>query len=161
MSANKVMLQISATTDVEAAPALGAQNSRWRLGAVAGAIALIGSLISLPAHALSLGRITVQSSLGEPLRAEIDISDLSPQEASTLNARLGSADAFKAAGLEFSQVLTGVEINLQRRPDGRSFLRLRGNRPIAEPFLDLLIQTNTANGSLSRDYAVLLDPASS
>ena len=161
MSANKAMLQISAATDVEAAPAIGAQNSRWRLGAVAGAIALIGSLVSLPVHALSLGRITVQSSLGEPLRAEIDISDISPQEASTLNARLGSADAFKAAGLEFSQVLNGVEINLQRRPDGRSFLRLRGSRPVAEPFLDLLIQTNTANGSLSRDYAVLLDPPSS
>lgn len=161
MSANKAMLQISATSDVERAPAPGVQNSRWRLGAVAGAIALIGSLVSLPAHALSLGRITVQSSLGEPLRAEIDISDISPQEASTLNARLGSADAFKAAGLEFSQVLNGVEINLQRRPDGRSFLRLRGSRPIAEPFLDLLIQTNTANGSLSRDYAVLLDPPSS
>ena len=160
MSPIKSMLQIIPEICVKATPAFAPKRVRWPLGAVAGAVALAGSLVCLPAHALSLGRITVQSSLGEPLRAEIEISDISPQEASTLNARLGTADAFKAAGLEFSQVLNGVEINLQRRPDGRSFLRLRGNRPIAEPFLDLLIQTNTANGSLSRDYAVLLDPPS-
>ncbi|MCY7370290.1 MAG: fimbrial protein FimV, partial [Polaromonas sp.] len=131
---------------------------RSRVGAIAAAALLVGSLAWLPAHALSLGRITVQSALGEPLRAEIDVSDISPQEAASLNARVGSAEAYRAAGLEFSQLLAGAEISLQRRPDGRSFLRLRGNRPITEPFLDLLIQTSAASGSLSRDYAILLDP---
>jgi pilus assembly protein FimV len=33
------------------------------------------------------------------------------------------ADTFKAAGLEYGSVVTGVEVSLQRRADGRSFLR--------------------------------------
>jgi pilus assembly protein FimV len=49
------------------------KRGRWRIGALASAIALLGSLASLEAHALALGRITVQSALGEPLRAEIEI----------------------------------------------------------------------------------------
>ena len=158
MSANPILLHLNPSNPARKAPRFLQQAGGLRFGAIAAAVALFGSVAWLPAHALSLGRITVQSALGEPLRAEIDVSEISPQEASSLNARLGSAEAFKAAGLEFSQVLNGVEINLQRRADGRSFLRLRGNRPISEPFLDLLIQTSTANGSLSRDYAILLDP---
>jgi len=34
-----------------------------RLGALAGAVALLGTLAANPAHALGLGRITVQSAL--------------------------------------------------------------------------------------------------
>ena len=51
-----------------------AKTHRWRKTAVAAA-ALIG-LWGSNALALSLGRITVQSALGEPLRAEIDIPDI-------------------------------------------------------------------------------------
>ncbi len=134
------------------------KQRRWRFGAVAGAVALLGSMACLSAHALSLGRITVQSALGEPLRAEIEISEMSAQEASSLRAGLGSPEAFRAAGLEFSPVLTGVDVSLQKRANGSSYLRLRGSRPVNEPFVDLLIQTNSATGSLSRDYAVLVDP---
>ncbi len=155
MSASKIKLHTGQALEAENRMN---KHGRWRFRAVAGAVALLGSMVCLSAHALSLGRITVQSALGEPLRAEIDISDMTPQEASSLRAGLGSPEAFKAAGLEFSPVLTGVDVSLQKRADGRSYLRLRGNRPVNEPFVDLLIQTNSATGSLSRDYAVLVDP---
>ena len=72
---------------------------RWRLGALASAVALLGSMASLEAHAVALGRITVQSALGESLRAEIDVSDLSADEASSLRVGIATADAFRAAGL--------------------------------------------------------------
>ena len=44
----------------------------WRATAVALAIAFTLGLSAPQAHALSLGRITVQSALGEALRAEIE-----------------------------------------------------------------------------------------
>jgi pilus assembly protein FimV len=74
-------------------------RGRWRIGALASAIALLGSLASLEAHALALGRITVQSALGEPLRAEIDITDITADEAASLKAGVAPAETFKAAGL--------------------------------------------------------------
>lgn len=133
-------------------------RGRWRIGALAGAIALMGSLASLEAHALALGRITVQSALGEPLRAEIEIADIRPEEASTLKAGVAPADTFRAAGLEYGSVVSGVEVTLQRRPDGRSFLRLSSNRPVTEPFVDLILEASWANGRITRDYTMLFDP---
>ena len=133
-------------------------RGRWRIGALASAIALLGSLASLEAQALALGRITVQSALGEPLRAEIDITDITADEAASLKAGVASADAFKAAGLEYTAAVTNLEVNLQRRADGRAYLRLSSSRPVNEPFVDLVLQASWATGRIARDYTMLFDP---
>jgi hypothetical protein len=62
---------------------------RWNLHAVAGAVALLAALSATDASALALGRVTVQSMLGEPLRAEIDVPSITDDEASTLADRRG------------------------------------------------------------------------
>jgi pilus assembly protein FimV len=131
---------------------------RWRLGALASAIALLTSMASLEAHALALGRITVQSALGEPLRAEIEVADITAEEAASLKAGVAPADAFKAAGLEYTAAVTGVEVKLQRRADGRSLLRLTSSRPVTEPFVDLILEANWSSGRITRDYTMLFDP---
>ncbi|MDP2031775.1 MAG: FimV/HubP family polar landmark protein [Polaromonas sp.] len=130
----------------------------WRLGAVAAAIALAGTFASLQVQALGLGRVTVQSALGEPLRAEIDIPEINAEEAASLRASVASADAFKAAGLEYSAAVTNMQISLQRRPDGRSYLRLTSDRPVSEPFVDLILEARWASGRIVRDYTMLFDP---
>lgn len=133
---------------------------RWRVGAMASAIALLGCLASLEAHAVALGRITVQSALGESLRAEIDISDLSADEASSLKVGVAGAAVFKASGLEYSAAASGLNVRLQRRPDGRPYLRLTSNRAIGEPFVDLVLEAQWASGRVTRDYTMLFDPPS-
>ena len=75
--------------------------------ALASAIALLGSLASLDAQALGLGRISVQSALGETLRAEIEILEISADEAASLKVGVASAEAFKAAGLEYTAAVVG------------------------------------------------------
>ena len=137
------------------------QPHRWRFGAIAGAVALIASVVTLPAHALSLGRISVLSALGEPLRAEIDVAQITPEEASSLKAGVATPEAFKAAGLEYTPVLAGLEVTLQRRADGRSYLRLTSSRPVNEPFVDLVLQASWSAGRLTRDYTMLFDPPGS
>ena len=131
---------------------------RWRLGALASAVALLGSLAGFQAHALGLGRVTVQSALGEPLRAEIDIAEISADEASTLKAGVASPDAFKAAGLDYSTAVAEMQVSLQRRADGRPYLRLSSARAVTEPFVDLILEANWASGRIVRDYTMLFDP---
>ncbi|MEO7161249.1 MAG: FimV/HubP family polar landmark protein [Polaromonas sp.] len=133
-------------------------HGRWRIGALASAIALLGSMASLEAHALALGRITVQSALGESLRAEIDISDLTAEEASSLRIGVAAAEIFKSAGLEYTAAAAGLDVKLQRRTDGRSFLRLSSNRAITEPFVDLILEAKWSSGRVTRDYTMLFDP---
>lgn len=110
------------------------------------------------AYAFGLGGIKVQSALGQPLRAEIDITQLSADEAASLKVGVAPPDAFRAARLQYSSALTGINIKLERAADGRPFLRVTSSSPINEPFIDLLIRAQWSSGQLTRDYTLLLDP---
>ncbi|MEO7107178.1 MAG: FimV/HubP family polar landmark protein, partial [Rhodoferax sp.] len=135
-----------------------AKSHRWQKTAVAAAaIALLG--LSTPgAWALSLGRITVQSALGEPLRAEVDIPDMNAEEAASLKAGVATPDAFAAAGLEYNSTISNLQASLQRRADGRPYLRLTSDRPINDPFVDMILEAKWSSGRILRDYTMLFDP---
>ena len=122
------------------------------------ALACAMGLAASDANALALGRLSVQSGLGEPLRAEIDIPEINAAEADSLRATIASPEAYKASGLEYNPALNGLRLSLQKRPDGRSFLRITGDRPVNDPFLDLVLDANWAAGRTVRDYTLLLDP---
>jgi pilus assembly protein FimV len=110
------------------------------------------------ALALSLGRLTVQSALGEPLRAEIDVPDINAEEAASLKTVVASPDAFVAAGLDYNPAMSIVQATLQRRPDGRAFIRITSERAINEPFVDMILETSWSSGRTVRDYTMLFDP---
>lgn len=110
------------------------------------------------ASALTLGRMTVQSSLGEALRAEIDITSMTPEEASSLRTAVAQQDAFRAAGVEYNAVLAGAQVSLKRRQDGRSYFLVQGERSVSEPFLDLILDFAWSGGRLQRSYTLLIDP---
>lgn len=109
-------------------------------------------------QALALGRIVVQSALGEPLRAQIDIPEINADEASSLTVGLASGEAFRAAGMDFNPALSNLQITLQRRADGRAYLQLTSTRPVTEPFVDLIVEANWSSGRIIRDYTLLFDP---
>ncbi|MBT9465063.1 MAG: fimbrial protein FimV [Hydrogenophaga sp.] len=129
------------------------------LQAIAAAALLCASLTHHgAAQALALGRVVVQSALGEPLRAEIDVPDINAEEAASLRVGLASAETFRGSGMEMNAALAGLQISLQKRADGRSFLRLTSPRPVNEPFVDLIVEANWASGRIVRDYTLLFDP---
>jgi pilus assembly protein FimV len=120
-------------------------------------VAVLGLFVQ-EASALALGRVTVQSALGEVLNAEIDIPDINPDEIASLSTKMGSAEAFRRLGLEYTAAVAGLRVGLQRRADGRAYLRLSSDRVITEPFLDLVIEANWSAGHMLRDYTLLFDP---
>jgi len=130
----------------------------------AGRFALSGLAIAtaclwgLNAQALGLGRLTVQSALGEPLRAEIDVTSMTPEEAGTLALRVATPEAYRTAGVDYNAVLPGTQVQLLKRPDGRSYLRLTSDRAVVEPFVDVILEMNWASGRLVREFTLLLDP---
>lgn len=123
-------------------------------------LAVGGLVLAGNASALALGRMTVQSALGEPLRAEIEVPEITDLEADTLVLQPASAAAFRAAGVEYSPVMAGLQLSLARRADGRSVVRVTGSRPVNDPFLEMLLEANWNGGRISRNYTVLLDPPS-
>lgn len=116
------------------------------------------ALSPLTADAAGLGRLTVTSALGQPLRAEIELVSVNKDELGSVAARLASADAFKEARLERGVALLDIKFSVEEKKDGTSVIKLASTQPVNEPFLDMLVELNWAAGRLLREYTVLLDP---
>ncbi len=127
--------------------------------AVAAAVSVLSAL-PVSGWALGLGKLNVQSALGEALRAEIDVSSLTPEESATLQVKVATPETYRAAGVDFNAVLSSAQITLQRRPDGRPYLRIASDRSVQEPFVDVILDLNWASGRLVREYTLLFDPPS-
>lgn len=137
----------------------GHRPAAWVWNRVAAAAVLVtAATLPFDAAALGLGRVSVQSALGEALRAEIDVSSINAEEASTLRVRVASPDIYRNTGVDYNAVLTGTTVSLQKRPDGRSYLRITSDRVVQEPFVDLILEMNWSSGRLVREYTMLFDP---
>jgi pilus assembly protein FimV len=136
------------------------KSHRWQKTAIAAAAMALLSLSASQALALSLGRITVLSALGEPLRAEIEVPNISTEEAASLKANVAPPAAFTAAGLDYNAAMTGLQATLARRADGRSYIRLNSERAINDPFVDMILEASWSSGRIVRDYTMLFDPPS-
>ena len=122
---------------------------------------IAGGLVGLaPASlfAAGLGRLTVQSSLGQPLQADIELLSVQKGEADSLTARMASPDAFQDAKIDYSAVLNAVRFGVEKRPNGQPYLRLTTSQPMNDPFVDMLVELTWASGHLVREFPMLLDP---
>lgn len=132
-------------------------SSRFRKCAIALSIASCLSLASSGAWAAGLGKLSIFSSLGQPLNAEVEVS-ATPEELVGMTARLAPREIFKQAGVEFVPPLNDLRMALEKRPDGRAVVKLTSVRPVSEPFLDFLVELNWPAGRVIREYTFLLDP---
>ena len=138
-------------------------EERVRVGSVAKSVTgirvAVAAILFAPllAYSAGLGRFTVNSALGQPLNAEIEIVSLQSGEEDSVTARLASLDAFRQAGIELSPALVGLQFAIDKR-GSRPVIRLTTAQAVNEPFLDVLIELQWASGRLVREYTFLLDP---
>jgi pilus assembly protein FimV len=116
-------------------------------------------LVSGEVLAAGLGKMSVSSSLGQPLRAEIELLSVPPDELSTVDAKLADFEAYRQAHIDRSSVLPDLRFSIEKRANGQPVVRITSTVPIAEPFVDLLVELNWSSGRILREYTVLLDPA--
>jgi len=123
---------------------------------------IAAGLIALPlaAHAAGLGKLSVNSALGQPLSAEIELFAADQAELDSLAANLASDQAFRDARVEFAPVLSTLRFAVEKKPGNKAVLKVTSTRPVNDPFVDFLVELNWASGRLVREYTMLLDPPS-
>ena len=121
-------------------------------------VALALLLMPLLAFAAGLGKLTLLSGLGQPLKAEIELVSVQKGEAGNLSVRLPSAEVFRQANIDYSGALMSMKFSIEQRGEDRYVILLSSTQPMNEPFLDLLVEVNWAGGRLVREYTFLLDP---
>lgn len=122
------------------------------------ALAVCFAFLPFSAHSAGLGKLTVISGLGEPLRAEIDLVSTTPEELSSLTAAIASQETYSIQGIERRSIHNAIQVDVVKQADGTGLLKLTTRQPVDDPFLDMLIQVDWATGRLLREYTVLLDP---
>lgn len=131
--------------------------SKFKKRAAALAVASCLTLAPWLANAAGLGKITVLSGLGQPLRAELEVS-ANRDELAGMTARLAPQEVFRQAGVDYSSVLLDLRFAIEKRAGGQTVVKITSGKPVNEPFLDFLVELNWPAGRLVREYTFLLDP---
>ncbi len=113
-------------------------------------------LLSPAVSAAELGKITVLSAVGQPLRAEIELTAVKPDEASSLLAKLAPPDAYRQAVVDLNPALNALTFAIETR-NGKPFVRVSSAQPLTEPLVDLLLELSGKHGRQVREYAFVLD----
>lgn len=119
-------------------------------------LALTIAALPMSVQAAGLGRITVLSALGQPLRAEVELV-ANQTERQGLQVRVPGPDAFKQASVPYTNIMGDIHVSVSQR-GGKPILKLSSVRPINEPFVQMLVELDWATGRLVRDFTFLLDP---
>lgn len=108
-------------------------------------------LTTLNANALQLGQPVVQSRLGEPLKLEVQISDLSAQEAQEFQASLANESVYQAAKINRVSGLDNVRVTLTKRAEDLYVMQIVGADPLVDTYVDLLMEFRWASGRAYRN----------
>ena len=119
----------------------------------------IGILLSLMAShtlGLSLGSVTVESYLNQPLRLRIEILQLGDTRLNDVTVQMASTDDFVQLGIERVEILSNVRFRTEELADG-AWVLLTSDAIIAEPYLRFVLETRWPSGRQLSEHTALLD----
>ena len=110
--------------------------------------------IAQTSNAATLGEMTLLSSQGEHLSAEVAVSDVSALEATSLSVSIADAQLSQAAGLVQTPDLPFLWAELRQRAATGWYVQLLSSDPITDPYNEIIIELTWADGSYLREYAL-------
>jgi pilus assembly protein FimV len=122
--------------------------------------ALLSMSLALPGAslALGLGDIHVESTLHQPLAAQIELVGAVHEDLASLSVGIPDQEVFQRYGLQRPSFLSTTALKVSQDRQGRPVLELRSTEAFTEPLVTFLVDLHTPNGELVREYTVLLDP---
>ncbi len=145
------------TTEAGLVPRRAGWRALLRAGCAVG-LAAAGLLACGAAGALGFGQPSVQSVLGEPLKAQVLVTGLTPDEQASLQVRLASPEIHRSAGLVFDEVLSSTRATLVRLTDGAWVVLVRSQRPVGNMYVDVILEARWAAGQRLMGYTFLVSP---
>lgn len=119
---------------------------------------LLFALSPIAGYALGLGKLQVDSGLGEPLRLQIQLESVTANEAETLDVILASRSDFARAGIDYPDLASLLNFELISDPGGRYRVLVSTEEPLQDAYLHFLVSAVWSGGKAVREYTALLDP---
>ena len=115
---------------------------------------------ALSAVAIDLGRPLMLSKQGEPLKIDIPISAINPEELKDLQVGIAPSSTYqsKLLGDDASTLISiGAKARLTKNTKGLNIIAITSDKPTSQSFLSLLIDLQWRSGSELKEIGVLLD----
>jgi len=123
--------------------------------------ALLGGLVLLfPAdglRALGLGEARVDSYLGQPLDVTIRLLEAESDAVEAMTVAPASPADHDRLGLPSESLGLGLDVSIDRESEPPT-IRLRSERPVNDPIVQVLLDARFASGRVLREYTLFLDP---
>jgi hypothetical protein len=115
------------------------------------------SLYPVLACALGLSDIQLESRLNQPLRARIEVIDVSDGEWRLIHTRLNWQASPDMAFVR-PEMLDSVTLRAIEDQSHRHYIEVRSTAVLTEPLFDLPVEVSGSSARVIRNYSVLLDP---
>jgi len=121
---------------------------------------LLAGVFVLPATALALGlgKLTVDSSLGQPLSAHVELTAAQKEELDSLAAKVADQSVYRDNNVAYPTALSRARVTIEQSASGPPQLKVTTQQAVNDPYLDLIVEVNWATGRVVRNYTFLLDP---
>ena len=109
-------------------------------------------------YAINLGKIQVNSALNEPFQAQVPVFNVGEKDINTINAKIAENYAFLNARMERKPIIDGIRLGLQQDESGQYSISLSSDASVNDLFLQIILDVDSNQQRLSKEYTVLLDP---
>ena len=89
------------------------------------------ALAQIAVFSAGLGKLNVSSGLGEPLRADIELLSVTPEELSSIFAVIASEEAYATQGIERPASHSTIKVEVSKNARGTPVLKLKSSQPIS------------------------------
>jgi len=118
---------------------------------------VLGLVFASICHAVGLGELKVYSFLDEPLVAEIEVLNLERIDPNQLVVALASQEDFTRAKVSRPYFLSNLSFEVVTYQE-KVLILIRSSKVIVDPYIQFLLDLSWPDGSIVKDYTVLIDP---
>ncbi|SBS29678.1 hypothetical protein MSP8887_02886 [Marinomonas spartinae] len=120
-------------------------------------LAIAGAVYSVSGYALELGELTLKSSIDEPFRGQIELSDVGSLTPQDILVRLGSSGEFRQAGFSPSPELDDLSFDVARGSNGKGLIiDVVSKKVLKSKDLHFVLAARWPSGQVVREYDVPL-----
>lgn len=124
-------------------------------------LAVVSLLAPVSGQSLGIGDIQLHSSLNQNLNAQIRLSVADGENPSDVSVRLAPPEKFDQAGVPWNYFLSKLRLEPVVQADGGILVKVTTREVVTEPFLDFLLEVTWPQGSMTREFTLLIDPPTS
>lgn len=122
-------------------------------------VALVAALLNpVNLYAARFGPTQVLSHTGQPLKAKIEIFDVTADEQGWLALEAAPEHAYENASLRYSRVAQELQTSIQRvsKEKGKVVAWLTTSAPVTDEFVDLLLTLTWSTGRMTEAFTLLI-----